>query len=89
MAKMTEKTPINHTDHPFDNGAIGAIASVASVGVAVGAAIGLTAELPVLMIGAAIGGTVGAVGGLFVAEKMDQPAPVVPDAAKTVMLSKK
>ena len=74
MAKMKQVTPENHTDHPFDNGAIGAIASVASAGVAVGAAIGSAAAIPGMIVGAAIGGTVGAVGSLIVAEEMDHPA---------------
>ena len=73
MVKMKKIKPKNHTDHPFDNGAIGAIASVASVGVAVGAAMGIAAELPGLLIVAAIGGAVGAVSGLLVAEEMDRP----------------
>jgi hypothetical protein len=76
MAKIKEVKPENHTDHPFDNGAIGAIASVASAGVAIGAALGLAAELPGIIVGAAIGGTVGAVGSLLVAEEIDHP--VVP-----------
>lgn len=78
MAKKVEVKPENHTDHPFDNGAIGAIASVASAGVAVGAAIGAAAGLPQLLIGAAIGGTVGAVGSLIVAEEMDHPTVIPP-----------
>lgn len=76
MAKIKEIKPENHTDHPYDNGAIGAIASVASVGVAVGAAIGIAAEIPGLLIGAAIGGTVCALGGLIVAEEMEHPTPI-------------
>ena len=76
MAKIKEVKPENHTDHPFDNGAIGAIASVASAGVAIGAALGVVAGIPEILIGAAIGGTVGAVGSLLVAEEMDHP--VVP-----------
>ena len=63
MAKIKKLSLENHTNHPFDNGAIGAIASVASAGVAVGAA---------------IGGTVGAVGSLIVAEEMDHPALIPP-----------
>ncbi len=78
MAKIIEVKPENHTDHPFDNGAIGAIASVASAGVAVGAAIGAVAGLPEIIIGAAIGGTVGAVGSLIVAEEMDHPVLIPP-----------
>ena len=74
MAKIKKVALENHTDHPFDNGAIGAIASVASAGVAVGAAIGSAAAFPGMMVGAAIGGTVGAVGSLIVAEEMDHPA---------------
>ena len=73
MAKIVEVKPENHTDHPYDNGAIGAIASVASAGAAVGAAIGSAAAFPGMMVGAAIGGTVGAVGSLIVAEEMDHP----------------
>ena len=77
MAKIKQVTPENHTDHPYDNGAVGVIASVASVGVAVGAAIGVVAaEIPGLLIGAAIGGTVSAVGSLIVAEEMDHPTPI-------------
>ena len=75
MTKTKETKPENHTDHPYDNGAIGAIASVTSAGVAVGAALGIAAELPGLLIGAAIGGTVGAIGSLIVAEEMDHPLP--------------
>jgi phage tail tape-measure protein len=78
MAKMKQVTPENHTDHPFDNGAIGAIASVASAGVAVGAALGSAAALPGMLVGAAIGGTVGAVGSLIVAEEMDHPVLIPP-----------
>ena len=74
MANIVEVKPENHTDHPYDNGAIGAIASVASAGFAVGAALGVAAELPGLLIGAAIGGTIAAVGGLMVADEMDHPA---------------
>ena len=73
MDNKKEIPPKNHTDHPFDNGAIGAIASAASAGVAAGAAIGAAAELPGLVIGAAVGGVVGAVSGLLVAEEMDHP----------------
>jgi len=78
MAKMKQVTPENHTDHPYDNGAIGAIASVASAGVAVGAAIGSAAAIPGMILGAAIGGTVGAVGSLIVAEEMDHPVVIPP-----------
>ncbi|MFZ4541750.1 MAG: hypothetical protein ACOYNL_08085 [Rickettsiales bacterium] len=78
MVKAKEVTPENHTDHPYDNGAIGAIASVTSAGVAVGAALGVVAELPGLLIGAAIGGTVGAIGSLIVAEELDHPARIPP-----------
>jgi hypothetical protein len=78
MTKMKQVIPENHTDHPYDNGAIGAIASVASVGVAVGAAIGIAADLPGLLIGAAIGGTVGAIGSLIIAEEMDHPVIIPP-----------
>jgi hypothetical protein len=78
MAKMKQVTPENHTDHPFDNGAIGAIGSVASAGVAVGAAIGSAAALPGMLVGAAIGGTVGAIGSLIIAEEMDHPALIPP-----------
>lgn len=78
MAKETEIKPENHTDHPFDNGAIGAIGSVASAGVAVGAALGAVVGLPEIIIGAAIGGTVAAVGSLIVAEEMDHPAIIPP-----------
>jgi H+/Cl- antiporter ClcA len=66
---------LNHTKHPFDNGAIGAIASVASVSVAVGAAVGVASQLPGLLVGAAVGGAIGALGGLIVAEEMEHPAP--------------
>jgi hypothetical protein len=62
-----------HTEHPFDNGAIGAIASVATIGTAIGAAIGIAAELPGLLIGAAVGGAVAAVGGLMVVEEIEHP----------------
>ncbi|MFO0389397.1 MAG: hypothetical protein ACK502_06735 [Alphaproteobacteria bacterium] len=78
MAKSSEVKLENHTDHPFDNGAIGAIASVASAGVAVGAAIGSTAAIPGMIVGAAIGGTVGAVASLIVAEEMDHTALIPP-----------
>jgi hypothetical protein len=78
MAKIIEIKPVNHTDHPYDNGAIGAIASVASAGVAVGAAIGAAAALPGMIVGAAIGGTVAAVGSVIVAEEMDHPAVILP-----------
>ena len=73
MMKMKGKIIDNHTNHPFDNGAIGAIASLASAGFAVGAAVGSAAALPGVLIGAAIGGTAGAVGSLLVAEEMDHP----------------
>ncbi len=73
MPRIKKIKPENHTDHPFDNGAIGAIASVATVGVVVGAAIGVIAELPGLLIGAAIGGTVGAIGGFIIAEEANHP----------------
>lgn len=77
MAKIKKTKPENHTDHPYDNGAIGAIASVASAGVAVGAAVGVAAaELPGLLIGAAIGGAVGVVGSLIVTEEMEHPTPM-------------
>lgn len=76
MVKIKAIKSDNHTDHPFDNGAVGAIASLASVGVAMGAALGVGAELPGLLIGVAVGGTLGAVGGLIVAEEMDHPAHV-------------
>jgi outer membrane lipoprotein SlyB len=78
MVKIKEIKPENHTEQPYDNGAIGAIASMASAGVGVGAAIGIAAELPGLLIGAAIGGAVGAVSGLLVAEEMEHPAPNPP-----------
>jgi hypothetical protein len=81
MKKAKEIERENHTDHPFDNGAIGAIASVASAGAAVGAAVGTAAALSGLLIGAAIGGTMGALGSLMVAEEMEHPdsaAPVMP-----------
>ena len=41
MTKMKDIKPENDTDHLYDNGAIGAIASVASAGVTVGAALGI------------------------------------------------
>jgi hypothetical protein len=63
MAKIVEVKPENRTDHPYDNGAI---ASVASAEVAVGAA---------------IGGTMGAVGRLIVAEEMDHPNVISPKKA--------
>jgi hypothetical protein len=75
MEKTKPTTLENHTDHPYDNGAIGAIVSAASAGAAAGAALGMTAALPGMLIGAAIGGTAGAVGGLLVAEEMDHPTP--------------
>ena len=75
MAKIKKIAPDNHTDHPFDNGAIGAIGSIASAGVAVGAALGVAAGIPGLVVGAAIGGTVSAVGSLIVAEEMGHPLP--------------
>ncbi len=78
MTKTKETTLENHTEHPYDNGAIGAIASLASTGAAVGAAFGISAEVPGLIIGAAIGGAVGALAGLMVAEKMDHPALIPP-----------
>ncbi|MFZ4761811.1 MAG: hypothetical protein ACOYK8_03230 [Alphaproteobacteria bacterium] len=78
MKKIQEITPENHTDHPYDNGAVGAIASLASVGIAVGAALGIAAELPGLLIGAAIGGSVGTIGGLMVAEEMEHPKTIPP-----------
>lgn len=78
MEKIKEIKPENHTDHPFDNGAVGAIASVASIGVGVGAALGIAAELPGLLIGAAVGGAVATVGGLIVAEEMEHPEIVPP-----------
>lgn len=64
----------NHIDHPFDNGAIGVIGSVASAGVAVGASLGVAAGISGLLVGAAIGGTVGALGSLIVA----QEKPIIP-----------
>ena len=78
MAKIKEVKPDNHTDHPFANGEIGAIASVASAGAAMGAAIGSAAAIPGMIVGAAIGGTVGAVGSLLVADEMDHPVAVPP-----------
>jgi len=71
---MKKKTD-NHTDHPYDNGAIGAIGSVASAGAAVGASIGIAVGLPEILIGCAIGGTAAAVGSLIIAEEMDHPEP--------------
>lgn len=78
MVKIKEVKPENHTDHPYDNGAIGAIGSVASAGVAVGAALGVVAGVPGLLVGATIGGTVGALGSLIVAEEMDHPVLIPP-----------
>lgn len=68
----------NHTDHPFENGAIGAIGSVAAVGVAVGAAVGVGGALPGLIVGAAIGGAAGAVGAYVVADEMEQDGKTIP-----------
>ncbi len=82
MAKIKEIKPENHTDHPYDNGAIGAIASAASAGVALGASLGIAAGLPGLIAGAAIGATVGAVGALAVTEEMDYPHSVLPAKKK-------
>ncbi len=67
-----------HIDHPFDNGAIGVIGSVASAGVAVGASLGVAAGIPGLLVGEAMGGTVGALGSLIVAQEMDHPAFIPP-----------
>jgi len=78
MAIIKEKKPENHTDHPYENGAISAIASVASAGVVAGAAMGSAAGVPGLLIGAAIGGTAGALGSLAVAEEMNHPANGLP-----------
>lgn len=77
MTKSTVIKTDNHTDKPYDNGAIGAIGSVASAGVAVGASLGVAAGISGLLVGAAIGGAVGAVGSLIVAEEMDHPEAAV------------
>jgi uncharacterized membrane protein len=77
MVRIKELEPENHTDQPYNNGAIGAVASAAAAGAAIGAALGIAAELPGLLVGTAIGGTVGAVGGLIIAEAMDHPTPVI------------
>lgn len=77
---MADIKPIkieNHTDHPFENGAIGAIGSVAAVGIAVGAAVGATAAMPGLLVGAVIGGTAGAVGAYVVADEMEQDGKAI------------
>ncbi|MBY0428716.1 MAG: hypothetical protein K2Q32_05805 [Alphaproteobacteria bacterium] len=79
MANNEVTKPENHTDHPYENGAVGAIASVAAIGTALGAAIGIAAELPGLLVGAAIGGTAATVGGLLIAEEMGHPTPVKPN----------
>ncbi|MBL0320410.1 MAG: hypothetical protein IPP74_14140 [Alphaproteobacteria bacterium] len=76
MTKINKVRTENNTDHPYEHGAIGAIASAASAGVAVGAAIGIAAEFPGLVMGAAIGGAVGALGSLIITEEMDHPTPV-------------
>ena len=78
MAKAKESKTKNPTDHPYDNGAIGAIGSVASAGLAVGAALGAAVGLPEIIIGAVFGGVVGAVGSVMVADGMDHPAVIPP-----------
>ena len=78
MVKIKGVKSENHTDHPFNNGAVGAIGSVASAGVAVGAALGIAGGVPGMIIGATIGGTVGAAGSLIVAEEMDHPVLIPP-----------
>jgi hypothetical protein len=74
MLNTQEAITENHTNKPYDNGAIGAIASVASVGVAMGAALGAVTQTPGLLIGAAIGGIVGALTGFTVTEGMGSHA---------------
>lgn len=78
MVKVKNRTLENHTDHPYDNGAIGAIVSVASAGAAVGTALGIAAGISGLVVGAAIGGTVGALGALVAAEEMEHPDLIIP-----------
>jgi hypothetical protein len=78
MAKIKKIKLVNHTDHPFDNGAIGVTASVASAGVAVGAAVGAMTGPPGLLVGAAIGGAVATAGALAVAKEMDHPKSITP-----------
>ncbi len=73
MAKAVPDNFTNHTDHPYDNGAVGAIASVASAGAALGTAIGMAAGLHGLLVGAAIGGTIGVLAAAAVAEEMEHP----------------
>jgi hypothetical protein len=79
MAKIKQLKLTNHTDHPYDNGAVGAIASLASVGIAAGAAVGVAAEIP--LVGAAIGGMACIIGGLMVTEEMDHPTALPPRAS--------
>ncbi len=74
--KLNKRNPKNFTDKPYDNGAIGVIASMATIGFAAGAAIGISAEIPGLIIGAAIGAAVGVVSGLIIAEEMAHPTPI-------------
>lgn len=76
MAAIKKAKSNNHTDHPYDNGAIGAIASVATICTVLGAAIGVAAEPPGLLVGAAVGGTLATAGGLIIAEEMEHPTPV-------------
>ncbi len=78
MVKFIDKKPQNHIDNPYENGAVGAIASVASAGVALGAGLGSAAGLPGLQIGAAIGGVLGLASGLMIAEHMDRPVAIIP-----------
>ncbi len=77
MAKVKRMQLENHTDHPYDNGAIGAIASVASAGAAIGTALGIAAGMSGLVVGAAIGGTVGALGAVVADEEMEHPDSII------------
>ena len=73
------KMPAKTDDHPYDHGAIGAVASVTSVGVAVGTALGLVAGPEGAIAGAALGGTIAALVGTEATELLNTKGELTHD----------
>lgn len=75
----TPKTPVKIDDHPYEHGAIGAVVSVTSVGVAMGTALGLAAGPAGAIAGAVIGGGIAALAATETTEMLNKKGELAPD----------
>lgn len=72
------KTPVKIDDHPYEHGAIGAMASVTSVGAAMGSALGLVTGPEGAIAGAVIGGAIAAIAGTETTEMLNKKGELKP-----------